>query len=198
MMVAAVVGSAYGASQTVGKESDDTSERIRLQWERQAQAYSAYKSDDLLRYHLEYLRSGVGPQGTTDLQDVRAELGALEPLADGLPDATSPVEPIVPVPVPDLREPASLRALICSFSWPCEEALAIVYGPTPVCPTGESNGDPEAVSWNGTSYGLWQINSIHAWRWPDFWKRWPEPMRNTEYAYELWAEQGFVIWDCSP
>ncbi|KKL28309.1 hypothetical protein LCGC14_2376450 [marine sediment metagenome] len=80
----------------------------------------------------------------------------------------------------------SYRPLICSYSWPCETALRIVG-----C---ESNGDPAAT--NGVSWGLFQINAIHAWRWPDFWEHWSDPMRNTQYAWELYQEQGFAPWDC--
>ncbi len=90
-------------------------------------------------------------------------------------------------------------AFICSYSWPCETALRIVYGPTAACPTGESNGDPTAISWNGTSYGLFQIWRGHAWRWPDFWSEWANPEVNTAWAYELYLESGgWGPWDCEP
>ena len=90
---------------------------------------------------------------------------------------------------------ADVAALICSYSWPCETALRIVYGPTAACPTGESNGDPAAISWNGTSYGLFQIWRGHAWRWAN-WSEWADPEVNTAWAYELYLESGFGIWDC--
>ena len=77
---------------------------------------------------------------------------------------------------------------ICSYSWDCDTAERIVW-----C---ESRFDPAAVSWNGTSYGLFQIWQGHAWRWPDFWSGWMNPSRNVEYAYELYLEQGWGIWDC--
>jgi hypothetical protein len=86
----------------------------------------------------------------------------------------------------DDEESGGLRNLICSLSWDCETALRIVQ-----C---ESNWDPAAT--NGVSWGLWQINAIHAWRWPDFWESWMIPSRNVEYAYELWQESGWRIWDC--
>lgn len=104
---------------------------------------------------------------------------------------TSVVRPNIPTPT--LEGPESA---ICSYPWPCETALRIVYGPTENCPTGESNGDPNAISWNGTSYGLWQIWSGHAWRWSDFWENWADPVRNTEYAWELYQEQGWTPWEC--
>ncbi len=85
-------------------------------------------------------------------------------------------------------EATSIHRGICSYSWDCDTALRIVW-----C---ESRFDPAAVSWNGTSYGLFQIWQGHAWRWPDFWSEWMNPSRNVEYAYELYLEQGWGIWDC--
>jgi hypothetical protein len=93
------------------------------------------------------------------------------------------------------EESGGLRNLICSYSWDCDTALAIVYGPTTACSTGESNGDPAAISWNGTSYGLFQIWRGHAWRWPN-WGEWANPEVNTAWAYELWLEQGWWPWGC--
>jgi len=52
------------------------------------------------------------------------------------------------------------------------------------------------VSWTGESYGLFQINSIHAYRFVGFWERWMEPEYNTMMAYTLWSEQGWAPWDC--
>ena len=88
------------------------------------------------------------------------------------------------------------------FSWPCAEAEAIVYGPTPSCPTGESSGDWSAV--NGTSYGGFQIN------WPYHLdklervtgSRDPEllfvPAVNIAVAYDIWnADGGFSAWSCA-
>ena len=81
---------------------------------------------------------------------------------------------------------AALRAIICSYSWDCPTALRIVQ-----C---ESNWDAAAVSRG--NYGLFQINAIHAYRWPTFWERWMIPEINTAWAYELYLEQGWGIWGC--
>ncbi len=85
----------------------------------------------------------------------------------------------------------ALRDIIRSVFPPgeVETALRIV-----AC---ESNWNPAAISWNGTSYGLLQIWQGHAWRWPDFWESWMNPYRNVEYAYELYLESGgWGPWNC--
>jgi hypothetical protein len=81
-----------------------------------------------------------------------------------------------------------LGEIVAAYDWPLNEAFAVV-----LC---ESSWNPLAVSWDGSSYGLFQIWAGHAWRWPDFWSEWMNPSRNAEYAYELWAEQGWGIWGC--
>jgi hypothetical protein len=92
------------------------------------------------------------------------------------------------VAVASRREDTAVGDIICAYSWDCDTALRIAY-----C---ESRYDPAAVSWNGSSFGLWQIWSGHAARWPTFWEEWMIPEVNTAWAYELWQEQGWAIWDC--
>ena len=82
----------------------------------------------------------------------------------------------------------ALGEIVAAYPWPINEAFAVVD-----C---ESSWNPGAVSWNGTSYGLWQIWQGHAWRWPDFWSEWDNPEVNTQWAFELYLEQGWGIWDC--
>ena len=90
---------------------------------------------------------------------------------------------------------------ICSYSWGCETALRIVYGPTAACPTGESNGDPNAISWAG-SRGLFQLMPVHAWRFTargwDYWTDWMDVEKNVAVAHDLWLERGWAAWDCAP
>lgn len=81
-----------------------------------------------------------------------------------------------------------LGLLICSYSWPCGEAIAVA--------SCESRLRPEAT--NGIAYGLFQIHGIHAARFPDFWSAWTDPAANTSWAYDIWSEQGWRPWDCVP
>ena len=111
----------------------------------------------------------------------------------GLPDSIAPgIRPDEATP------PGGVPGdLICAFAWDCTTALAIVYGPTWRCPTGESNGDPNAVNPAG-AYGLWQIYApTWASFFPDFWDTWMIPERNTEMAWIIYQRAGsFSPWDC--
>jgi len=62
----------------------------------------------------------------------------------------------------------------------------------------ESTLRPDAVSWTGESFGLFQISSIHAYRFAGFWERWSDPEVNTDWAWELWRESGWRPWSCQP
>ena len=99
---------------------------------------------------------------------------------------------------------AEVEALICAMDWPCAEALAVVYGPTPPnreapygCPNGESGGNPRAVG--GTSRGLFQINgSAHAARVGGDLDALFDPATNVRVAYAIWLDQGWRPWSCRP
>ena len=96
-----------------------------------------------------------------------------------------------------IRRAGAVESIICSYSWNCATALRIVYGPTAACPTGESGGNPRAFNRRGYGhYGLWEISAIHAYRWPDFWEAWADPVKNTAWAWELYQEQGWEPWAC--
>ena len=82
----------------------------------------------------------------------------------------------------------ALGEIVAAYPWPINEAFAVVD-----C---ESRWDPLAVSWNGSSYGLFQINAIHFWRWPNAWNEWDNPEVNTRWAWELHQESGWGIWSC--
>ena len=98
-----------------------------------------------------------------------------------------------------------VRALICEYDWPCAEALAVVYGPTPPnrdapigCPNGESGGDPWAVG--GTSRGLFQVNGdAHAGRVGGDLDALFDPVTNVRVAYAIWRDNaGWGPWSCRP
>lgn len=90
---------------------------------------------------------------------------------------------------------SGIEELICAKAWPCSEALAVVYGPTPACPTGESNGDPNAR--NGAHASLFQISLD--WHLAKFEGRDPfDPVANIDVAYMIWLDQGWGPWSCAP
>ncbi len=99
-----------------------------------------------------------------------------------------------PTAVPPLPSPAALPVVeappfsICDYGWHCAVAERVV--------SCESKWDADAVSWDGSSYGLFQINAIHFWRWPNAWNEWDNPEVNTRWAWELYQESGWGIWSC--
>jgi hypothetical protein len=53
-------------------------------------------------------------------------------------------------------------------------------------------------SWatNGNHYGIFQISYIHAYRWSDFYDSWMDPVKNAQWAYEIYTQQGWYPWSC--
>ena len=80
------------------------------------------------------------------------------------------------------------EALICSYSWPCKDAIAVM-----LC---ESGGVRNAFSEG--NYGLFQINGIHRARVSNEVDRLFDPATNVEVAYSIWREQGWKPWACQP
>ena len=115
------------------------------------------------------------------------------PAATPLPTAVPTAEPIpqpTPVTVVDSRASESVALAI-------EQAFPFDLGTAWYVAKRESLLDPNAYNenWNGSvDLGLFQINSIHAWRWPDYWTAWSDPVRNAQWALELWQEQGWRPW----
>ena len=156
-----------------------------------------WHEDSLLRAHL-----------AGDNADNRG--AAVGPGADV--DARRPAPPPPPVRPERPRGPAAgtaeIRAIICAYPWPCAEALAVVYGPTPPnsrapggCANGESGGNPRAQ--NGDHAGLFQI--ARYWHEQRFTRRgwsWEQDAfdaeRNAAIAYELWSDSGWGPWSCRP
>ena len=79
--------------------------------------------------------------------------------------------------------------------WPCAEAIAVAACESGRDLSGRLDGNRAT---NGNNYGLFQINGIHAWRWPDFYEAWMDPVRNTQFAFEIWSESGWGPWSCKP
>ena len=106
--------------------------------------------------------------------------------------APTPIAPPPPTPiaVPSCECDSYVKAVIKqTFSFDPGTAMYVVER--------ESSFDPAAYheNWNGTvDLGLFQINSIHAWRWEDYWTAWSDPARNAQWALELYMEQGWRPW----
>lgn len=115
-----------------------------------------------------------------------------------------PADPVEVLPAPARAQRAGgpealpldgLEALVCSYPWPCAEALAVARCESGVDAAGRLNG---TAAVGGSSYGLFQINAVHAYRWPEFWDEWMDPTKNTDWAFQLWSEQGWSPWTCRP
>ncbi len=122
------------------------------------------------------------------------------------PVPETPAPTAVPAPVPTAvptpavaavaEQPAgTFESMICAMPWPCGEAVSVAS-----CESGlDRNGFLDG-NWatNGNNYGLFQINSIHSGRWPDFFDNWMDPSRNIQFAFEIWSESGWRPWHCQP
>jgi hypothetical protein len=87
------------------------------------------------------------------------------------------------------------EAIICSKPWPCAQAIEVAS-----CESGLDRNGRLDGNWatNGNNYGLFQINSVHADNWPDFYQDWMDPVKNTEWAFEIWSKSGWAPWECNP
>jgi hypothetical protein len=87
------------------------------------------------------------------------------------------------------------EAMICSKPWPCAEAIAVAS-----CESGLDRHGRLDGNWatNGNNYGLFQINGVHADKWPDFYQDWMNPEKNIEWAFEIWSKSGWAPWECKP
>jgi hypothetical protein len=110
------------------------------------------------------------------------------------PEPTPAVAAVVATPRPAPPIPADgIEGIICALPWPCQEAIAVAACESGRDRYGRLDGSSDT---NGNHYGVFQISGIHAWRWPDFWENWMDPAKNAQWAYEIWAEQGWKPWSC--
>ncbi len=124
------------------------------------------------------------------LKDLKAATRA----APGTPEETAVLSASLPPAQPlatiaPLKPTDALEDLICSYPWPCEEALHVKW-----C---ESRANWNTIG-SGANYGGFQINAVHARRFPDFWESWMDPAKNTAWAFQIWSEQGWRPWACKP
>lgn len=103
---------------------------------------------------------------------------------------------------------ADLLPMLAKYPWPVDQALLVIFGPTPPnpsapngCPMGESSGNTTAVGLAGER-GLFQIATVHAWRFQQRGWTWNDafvPEKNIAIAYEIYAEAGgWWPWTCRP
>lgn len=79
--------------------------------------------------------------------------------------------------------------LVCSYSWPCSQALRVM-----AC---ESTNNPAA--YNAGQYGLFQVNyPYHASRVGGDPNVLFDPEINVAVAHAIWREQGWRPWACKP
>ena len=114
------------------------------------------------------------------------------------PPPPPPTPQATPTPPPVVRAPVAIpadgiEAIICALPWPCEQAIAVAACESGRNMAGRLDGN---YATNGNNYGLFQINGVHASRWPDFYQDWMDPAKNAQWAYEIWAQQGWYPWDC--
>lgn len=155
-------------------------------------------------------RSAAPPEATPErllLKELRyaqkEAARAVKPAPAPVPASPTPTPPTpapptpAPKPAPAVQVPTDgLEALVCSYSWPCQEALAVARCESGVDSAGRLDGIFAASS--RSSYGLFQINSVHARRFPEFWESWMDPAKNTAWAFQIWSEQGWRPWSCRP
>lgn len=139
-----------------------------------------------------------------EIRSLRAEARNVIPPAAPTPAPPVPtpavaaeVETPAPVPAPAAvafeAPPDGIEAILCALPWPCQEAINIA-----ACESGRDRNGRLDGAWasNGNHYGVFQISYIHASRWPDFYDNWMDPAKNAQWAYEIWAEQGWYPWSC--
>lgn len=125
------------------------------------------------------------------------------PIPTPVPTDTPTPEPIVevvetlPPQAPVVYEqpiypPGSIEEYICSFPWDCWRAICIAGRESGRDLNGNLDGWWAVNTEDGDAKGLFQIReSVHAYRWSDWYEQWMNPIRNTQYAFELWQEQGW-------
>lgn len=110
---------------------------------------------------------------------------------DGVAIPHTPTPTVVPTVAPTVQpQVLSIPDLICSYSWPCGEALSVAH-----C---ESRYRPEAYNPASGASGVFQIVPYwHSWRLRPGESLFDASV-NIRIAYELWSESGWRPWECRP
>ena len=87
-------------------------------------------------------------------------------------------------------QPVDAQAVLAI--WPVAErefAACVAYHESRWQPLAHNGDDPY-----GGSFGLFQINAVHAPAFPSLWWRWSDPVANATMAHALWRERGWQPW----
>lgn len=103
---------------------------------------------------------------------------------------------VQPSPVPTIEptaEPASLRDIICSYDWPCEEALAVAHCESRFVATATGSVGERGWFQLRPEFHQWRADAAYG-PGADLY----DPVVNTAAAYSLWTELGWQPWSCRP
>jgi hypothetical protein len=108
-------------------------------------------------------------------------------------EVETPAAPAQPAAAPPPLPADGIEGILCALPWPCQEAIGVA-----ACESGRDMNGRLDGAWatNGNHYGVFQLSYIHAYRWADFYDAWMDPAKNAQWAYEIWAEQGWYPWSC--
>ena len=100
------------------------------------------------------------------------------------------ISPDQPEPSSALGRDSAIPALIASYTWPYEQAIAVAK-------CENRNLDPTIIS-STNDYGILQINKVHAWRVEGDIMRFLIPEVNVRVAYEIYVDsEGWSPWRSS-
>lgn len=83
-----------------------------------------------------------------------------------------------------LERVPTINEMVCSYSWNCSQALAVM--------SCESTNNPLAYA--AGNYGLFQVNRIHAWRVGGNVEALYDPATNIRVAHDIYRERGWAPW----
>ena len=114
----------------------------------------------------------------------------------GLQGHTGPVSAPEPTVAP-IPTGADIRAILCAFSWPCDQALRVAQCESSLQPGAIGNGSIGVmqiqVYWHVDKVGRVVGRSVGE---AEATQLLLDPVVNVAVAYSIWAEQGWRPWSC--
>ena len=114
----------------------------------------------------------------------------------GLQGHTGPVSAPEPTVAP-IPTGADIRAILCAFSWPCDQALRVAQCESSLQPGAVGNGSIGVmqiqVYWHVDKVGRVVGRSVGE---AEATQLLLDPVVNVAVAYSIWAEQGWRPWSC--